>query len=447
MTPPNPDADVGKMPWPGDELVHRVTGRTDREAFFTSGQQSVRDLDRALASIGRQVSDYRTILDFGSGCGRIVLWLEHLAGTSSIHGVDIDQRAIEWSRHHMPWATFTANRPLPPLDYPDGYFDLVFSSSVLTHLDEDYQDLWLVELRRIVRPGGHLLLSVHGERAFHLVEESMRKSGAGDLGRLRRELGTKGISYAKDDIFAGGPFPDFYHSTFHAPWYVFEHWGRFLDVTAYIPGGSLSFQDFVLLERPVDDAPGAASGEPLGVLRTEPVDSGAVGAASGPVLVDEPADEGLDRAGRLLHDGFRPPPTTGAARAAARRLVDRATRSRAEYQRDVDEALFAALYEMRAAHDRRTTGPGGVPLHELHTRLWDALRLQGERMNRLEADLWEALRSGPPGPGPVGDGPAGGGPAGDDIFGDGPAGGGTVRDAPVEDGPAGAGRPSGPSSA
>ncbi len=45
--------------------------------------------------------------------------------------------------------------------------------------------------------------------------------------------------------------------------------------------------------------------------------------------------------------------------------------------------------------DQRTTGVGGAPLAELNARLWDALRLQGQRINRLEADLWDALKAGP----------------------------------------------------
>lgn len=45
------------------------------------------------------------------------------------------------------------------------------------------------------------------------------------------------------------PFPDFYHTTFHAPWYVFERWGSIFDVKAYIPRGDLDYQDLLLLKR------------------------------------------------------------------------------------------------------------------------------------------------------------------------------------------------------
>ncbi len=412
MTPPKPETgpavapdafsevDIDKLPWPGEELVNRVTGGTSRINFYTSGRQSVQDLEAVLALIHRKLADYETILDFGSGCGRIMLWLEHLSSTSSLHGIDIDERAIQWSRDNMPWATFKANQPLPPIEYPDATFDLVFNHSVFTHIDENYQDQWLAELRRVVKPGGHLILSVHGEPAFLMFEENMKKSGIGDASIIRRELSTRGISFIKDDAFTGGPFPDFYHSTFHAPWYVFEHWGRFFEVNAYIPRGSMGFQDFVLLQRRPDDVPGVVKAQPITVqplavsaaaaaVGTAGMGSGAGSAAAAPV------EDALNRAGRLLHEGYDAGLGEQGANATVRRMVDRAVRSRADYQRQVDEALFTALYEMRAALDQRTTGVGGVAVTVLNARMWDAIRLQGERINRLEADLWDALKAGP----------------------------------------------------
>jgi hypothetical protein len=41
--------------------------------------------------------------------------------------------------------------------------DCIYAISVFTHLSAELQDLWMKELRRIVRPGGHLLITTHGE--------------------------------------------------------------------------------------------------------------------------------------------------------------------------------------------------------------------------------------------------------------------------------------------
>jgi SAM-dependent methyltransferase len=398
--------DPASMPWPGDELIYRVTGYTDRTTFYNSGHQSVQDLEAVLAVAGRSLATFPRILDFGCGCGRILIWLEDLGAVSSLHGVDIDARAVAWAQDNIGWAECKVNQPLPPLDYSDGFFDLVFSHSVFTHIDEHYQDAWLDELRRVVKPGGYVMLSIHGEAVFTTFEKAVAGRG-GDPSVIRRELGARGISFIKDDAFTGGPFPDFYHSTFHAPWYVFEHWGRWFDVVAFLPQRSMNYQDFVLLRRPEDGADPspedvAANGHVAPIVRGSAT-AADVSTGAGA------AETALYRAGRLLHEGVDlggPPP--GLLGKVGRRLEERllgAERVQREvnvHQQEVDRALFTALWELDSTVSAATRS-GGVPLTELNVRLWDAIRLQGERINRLENDLWEALRVRPPVPAPDAD--------------------------------------------
>jgi SAM-dependent methyltransferase len=340
-----------------------VAGGADREHFYASGQQSVRDINVMLALAGTSMGDYRSMLDFGCGCGRIMLWLEELAAGRELHGVDIDERAVAWAGEHMPWATFKVNTPLPPLDYPDGSFDLVFNHSVFTHIDEDYQDRWLAELRRVTRPGAHLVLSVHGATAFRAFADGLRGCGE-DPATVREELDREGIVHVRRDSFVGGPFPDFYHSTFHTPSYVQEHWGRFFTVVGYAATRALGFQDLVLLERGAEAASPAAPAR-----RRRPAPAGA-----------DVGRPGLGRARARLERGpdVRSPARNARLAEPVRRLVLRAIRHYSDYQREVDEELLRAVEEL-------DTGGRGGPL-------WDALRLQGERVNRLETDLWEAIR-------------------------------------------------------
>jgi len=42
-------------------------------------------------------------------------------------------------------------------------FDFIYAFSVFTHLSESGQVAWLAELSRILRPGGYLLMTTHGE--------------------------------------------------------------------------------------------------------------------------------------------------------------------------------------------------------------------------------------------------------------------------------------------
>ena len=230
------DERVAGLPWPGEELAARVSGTTDREAFLASGRRSVDDIERALAVTGHSLDSFERILDFGCGSGRILVWLRELGKRAELHGVDIDGRAIAWVSENLPWVTARVNQARPPLDVPDGFFDLIYNHSVFTHIDESYQDEWLTELQRVTPAGGIVLLSVHGD---HVVNEVAGASaaGGGDPSSVRRQLAEHGIVFLADDAWVGGPFPDFYHTTLHAPWYVFAHWSRWFTIRAYLHAG------------------------------------------------------------------------------------------------------------------------------------------------------------------------------------------------------------------
>jgi SAM-dependent methyltransferase len=236
-------------PYPGDDLAYRVTGRRDRDWFLESGQRSVQELKRIVGLTGKTIDDFEDILDFGCGCGRMLIWLGDVAG--NIHGTDIDSAAIDWVRECLPYATATVNHALPPLPYEDGSFDLVFNHSVLTHIDEHRQDLWLAELRRVTRPGGSIVLTVHGEAAFATHEDQHRAVNR-DPAPDREGLERDGILFLPEGRWEGD-FPDWYATTYHATDYVFHHWSKWLTIKAYVREGALSFQDTVLLERPFDD--------------------------------------------------------------------------------------------------------------------------------------------------------------------------------------------------
>lgn len=249
-----------ELPLPESDFMFRVAGTSDAVWFLKSGRMTYRDMEAVLSTVGLSFADHPKLLDFGCGCGRILLHMRPIAQESEIFGVDIDPDTVGWCQENIPWATCSQNLGLPPLDFPDNTFDLVFNQSVFTHLDEHYQNAWLKELSRVVKPGGRLLLSVAGELPFKNLIRTWGRAGV-DVEPLVKTFEEKGIIFIKDDGYKDGPFPDFYHSTFHKPWYVMEHWGRFFNLESYLQCGSLGFQDFVLLSNPHDPEIGSAPKE------------------------------------------------------------------------------------------------------------------------------------------------------------------------------------------
>ena len=154
-------------PVPPAMMRFRVGETTAAEVYLAVGRNIVNDIEIALGSIGRRLEDFKSILDFGCGCGRTIMWLQERSVSAAISGTDVDEASIRWCAAHLPFATFSVNAPDPPLAYQDCSFDLIYGISVLTHLEEARQFRWLTELHRVLKPNGLLLLSVHGADSWH----------------------------------------------------------------------------------------------------------------------------------------------------------------------------------------------------------------------------------------------------------------------------------------
>lgn len=110
------------------------------------------------------------ILDFGCGAGRMVRHLKDLSETCEIWGTDISAEHIYWCKQHLsPPFHFATTTKVPHLPFEDGSFRLVYCGSVFTHID-DLADAWLLELRRILAPGGRLYLTIHDSHTVELLE-------------------------------------------------------------------------------------------------------------------------------------------------------------------------------------------------------------------------------------------------------------------------------------
>lgn len=102
------------------------------------------------------------VLDWGVGHGRVA---RHIAKFSdaTVWGVDIDPDNIAWATSHLPSLSVSVGPLMPPTQYPDNQFSLVYGISVMTHLERSVQEAWLAEIKRILRPGGIALLTFAGD--------------------------------------------------------------------------------------------------------------------------------------------------------------------------------------------------------------------------------------------------------------------------------------------
>jgi len=126
---------------------------------------------RHVRSLIRGLRPGARVLDMG--CGRGVLLSGLLAAGCETHGVEISRDAVAGID---PRARIRIASRLAEAGYPDRHFDLVVLWHVLEHLPDPVETLR--EARRILKPGGRLVIAVpnysslqsqvFGERWFHL---------------------------------------------------------------------------------------------------------------------------------------------------------------------------------------------------------------------------------------------------------------------------------------
>ena len=100
------------------------------------------------------------VLDLGCGAGRFVAALRD-AGCDPV-GVEVAAAALERARENAPGADLRLLEPDGSIPLEHGSVDLVWCSEVLEHVADGAH--LLLEARRVLRPGGRILLTVpfHG---------------------------------------------------------------------------------------------------------------------------------------------------------------------------------------------------------------------------------------------------------------------------------------------
>ena len=104
------------------------------------------------------------VLDVATGTGQVAAQAALAVGDGgSVLGVDLSARMVEVAaRRALPHTRFLRMNA-QELALPDGHFDVVLCSLGLMYLPDPEQALR--EMRRVLRPGGRVVLAVWGERA------------------------------------------------------------------------------------------------------------------------------------------------------------------------------------------------------------------------------------------------------------------------------------------
>ena len=198
------------FPIPPLHLVRASTGTSSLPWLFQGGALAAASIADLLSTNGVSIRDAGSILDFGCGCGRVIRHWAQLG--AAVHGSDYNEQSIQWCRRNLRFASFEVNQLAPPLPYRHGQFGLVYALSVFTHLPEALLAPWMREMERIVRPGGFLIISTHGESCIGPLtpEQQMRFRSGQAVVKDEESAGTNrcGVYLPQEYVRAqlAGPF-------------------------------------------------------------------------------------------------------------------------------------------------------------------------------------------------------------------------------------------------
>ena len=195
------------------------------------------------------------LLDFGCASCRFLRHVACFGGEKfDVWGCDFAVENINWNKQHFP-STFKTflNNANPHLPFPDNYFDVITAFSVFTHIDQ-FEDAWLLELRRVTQPGGLLYLTTQNDAMWNCYLESPYL-----LEHLSRANKVDSNTIHVNEALFKSPMPEsrlvfrmsastvYNCNVWHSDEYLRSNWSRYFDIHAICNRAHNNWQAPVLL--------------------------------------------------------------------------------------------------------------------------------------------------------------------------------------------------------
>lgn len=196
----------------------------------------------------------KRMMEMGAATGRVLRHYACQSDTDEIWATDINHRHIKWLASYMPRNVMPLAVPaLPNLPIPDNHLDAILAYSVFTHIDT-FETAHLAELRRVLRPGGVAILTVHTESTWEAAGDKDDPSVQGFRTRLEKiipdfeksitePLAEGRSQYRYTEV---GPYRG---QVWHSTSYLETVWSRFFNILKIEPRGH-NLQTIVVLQKP-----------------------------------------------------------------------------------------------------------------------------------------------------------------------------------------------------
>jgi SAM-dependent methyltransferase len=242
----DPPVTVAGEPLPLPPIPERMGYSADDKEYLDWGRDD-KSLVEAQMIKHLDTKPGKNILDFGCSSGRVLRhFYDDARGKYQLFGVDIQARPIQWMRENFPkeFCVYTGCTQ-PHLPFPDNSFDVIYGFSVFTHIKFQW-DAWLLELRRIMKPGALMIQTIHTENAWRFYYQHRHLDWVRD-NHSAKMLETEEM-----------PYNYFYYGDSSVSQVFWKRdvarafWSRYLDILDVLPPpDKRSFQDWMVCRKPL----------------------------------------------------------------------------------------------------------------------------------------------------------------------------------------------------
>jgi len=138
---------------PDERIQKNFTGRSGKDAL-SEAFSAYKLFKQITEKHAKKISDQDAVLDFGCGWGRIIRFFLKDLEPTQLYGADCYGEMINLCRQQNLKCNFDIIDPMPPSQFNDNQFDVIYLYSVFSHLSEPSHLAWLNDFHRILKPGG-----------------------------------------------------------------------------------------------------------------------------------------------------------------------------------------------------------------------------------------------------------------------------------------------------
>jgi SAM-dependent methyltransferase len=141
------------------QALHRANIAASGEAPEYFAEYKMRDLARVIADFRADAAG--RYLDFGTGVGTSVPYFRRHVPAGRLTCVDVSQKSLAIGRANFADAADFVAFDGVRLPFPDATFAGAYAACVFHHIPAGEHPMLLAEIRRVVRPGGCVMVYEH----------------------------------------------------------------------------------------------------------------------------------------------------------------------------------------------------------------------------------------------------------------------------------------------